>query len=780
MSIKSASSKNILESKISKRKIKSNLFNIENKNIFIKNNKNALKYYQEFLKMQKNKSRNNKLSLDILNLNNHSKIEKFNENPIQILISYDKILFDEKKRKFKSQTLGVDEGLISLPKNYAIKSPLKFDNNNNLDIKAKLQTELKENIMPFMSNFKSKKNIKVTEMDRGEEHIHWKNKKYLRIKSEDNYDMDKLKKKFDNEFNYNFELKELDNWDYLNAQTLKESNKNLLILNKDNFRKRKSLINFNEPNKDDEEYKYLGFLLKMENDKNKLKIINRIKRLKDFFTEFRKEQDVLLLHIIKKLSKNYNLHSFFNSEIMKEEEKKEEKKSIGNTNYYKEIIKIKKRNEKKLHKELNQLAEMISLAKKDKEKYENKAIELNDYLKVLNEKESNIINSIRDKNISKDKTHTKLDLNLNLDDNDKENERRLMRTLSQKLHNFNTNNNDNINNNNIFDLKNEKRLLKRNYFLARRRKNTLIYNNLSKIRKKRLALLEDIKNNDIIIKEKHNKFKQVKSKFNEKVKFLKEYYYQILKKGIDVRKDGLSWIIEKLIELKAFIDKNHFPSFLSLSEIKYLLKVGIKKYELNELIKLFQLLKNHQKKIKEAYIQEEKEKKNKLREEKFNKLVETHQGDKFNIGNDYAEYLDEIYHKYENDINIYLNEKAEENAIRNISQKINKYVLTLTDDAINNKNDNDDNLYEQFYIPGSLSQYFEKDKEFRQNFDDIYYLNQEITKRINILKDMKDNEFKKYKDFIKNNSNKDNEANYREISERSKAFLALFGNNISI
>ena len=35
-----------------------------------------------------------------------------------------------------------------------------------------------------------------------------------------------------------------------------------------------------------------------------------------------------------------------------------------------------------------------------------------------------------------------------------------MRTLSQKLHNFNTNNNDNINNNNIFDLKNEKRLLK--------------------------------------------------------------------------------------------------------------------------------------------------------------------------------------------------------------------------------------------------------------------------------------------------------------------------------
>ena len=52
------------------------------------------------------------------NLNSHSKIEKFKNNPVLILKSFDKILFDEKKRKFKSQTLGVDEGLIILPKDY--------------------------------------------------------------------------------------------------------------------------------------------------------------------------------------------------------------------------------------------------------------------------------------------------------------------------------------------------------------------------------------------------------------------------------------------------------------------------------------------------------------------------------------------------------------------------------------------------------------------------------------------------------------------------------------
>ena len=134
MSKKSNSTHNILDYKLKSKQVLSNLINDENKYIFIKNNKNALRYYKEFVKMQQDKSRNNKLSLEFLNLNSHSKIEKFKNNPILILKSYDKNLFDEKKRKFKSQILGVDEGLITLPKNYNLfESPVhKNIENSNL------------------------------------------------------------------------------------------------------------------------------------------------------------------------------------------------------------------------------------------------------------------------------------------------------------------------------------------------------------------------------------------------------------------------------------------------------------------------------------------------------------------------------------------------------------------------------------------------------------------------------------------------------------------------
>ena len=54
MSKKSYSSKNILNSKLKSKRLLSSLFNPEEKNIFIKNNKNALKYYKEFIKMQEN------------------------------------------------------------------------------------------------------------------------------------------------------------------------------------------------------------------------------------------------------------------------------------------------------------------------------------------------------------------------------------------------------------------------------------------------------------------------------------------------------------------------------------------------------------------------------------------------------------------------------------------------------------------------------------------------------------------------------------------------------
>ena len=81
----------------------------------------------------------------------------------------------------------------------------------------------------------------------------------------------------------------------------------------------------------------------------------------------------------------------------------------------------------------------------------------------------------------------------------------------------------------------------------------------------------------------------------------RKYYFEILKKGIDVRQEGLSWVLQKLIELKAFIENSKFPKFLNSQQIDYLLTIAYKKHELSELIKLFQVLKNKQKNLKNQF-----------------------------------------------------------------------------------------------------------------------------------------------------------------------------------
>ena len=775
MSKKSGSTGNILDTKLKSKRLLTDIINLDDRKIFIKKKKNALKYFKEFVKMQHNKTRNNKFTLEFLNLNTHEKIEKFKKNPILILKSFDKNLFDEKKRKFKSQTLGVDEGLITLPKNYYPQSPIQNRIKNNLLLN---ETEKCENnkILSARNKIKSE-----TDLEKGSEMIHFNNNNFLRINSDKNLfnKSKKIKNNLQEQLNYNFELKKLDNWDFLNVQTAPEENK--LVLNRRNNRRKSSLINITEQSNNND-YKNIGLLLKIKNDKNKMRIISRIKKLEEFFTDFGKEQDIFLLKEKNKTSKNYFLSAFCDKNEIIFEEKKDIKDNTGSINYYKDMIKVRKKKEKNMKDELYKLAEKISLAKKEKEDSENKGYELAQKLKEINIQESSILNNIKVNKKTSDKNHKNVNLN-NLYNNESEAEKKLIRTLSeeeQNYNNFSPNPRDRkkSSDDDYFNFSSEKKKFKRNYNLVKRRKNTIIFNNLAKIKRRRKDLLEEINQNIIDIKEKQFRFKKVKDQFNEKVKYLKEYYYQILKKGLDVRKDGLSWIIVKLMELNSFIDKNHFPRFLSSSEINYLMKLGVKQYELNELIKLFQIFKNQQKDLKEEHIKEDKEKNNKLKDDKFNKFLGAQRSKKINIGKNYPEYLEEIQRKYENDINVYLNEKTEEDAINKISNKINKFVLTMNDDDIY-ENFNEKKLCKLFVIPGSLSQYFIKDNKFRQYFDDIYYLNEEIKKRKNQIKEMKDNEFKKYKNLIKDNLDNTKIANAAN-SERSKAFAAIFGNHIPV
>jgi N12 class adenine-specific DNA methylase len=87
-----------------------------------------------------------------------------------------------------------------------------------------------------------------------------------------------------------------------------------------------------------------------------------------------------------------------------------------------------------------------------------------------------------------------------------------------------------------------------------------------------LQMLEHKKNKKDLEKE----IKNLKTLYNSLAQEQRVYYVDIVKRGIDVRYEGLSWAIKRLIELNAHLDYSIFPRFLDHSQVDYLLKVNRK------------------------------------------------------------------------------------------------------------------------------------------------------------------------------------------------------------
>jgi hypothetical protein len=71
------------------------------------------------------------------------------------------------------------------------------------------------------------------------------------------------------------------------------------------------------------------------------------------------------------------------------------------------------------------------------------------------------------------------------------------------------------------------------------------------------------------------------------------YYSDLLKAGIDVRLEGLTWIVRNLIELNAILENSIFPKFLENSHIEYLTVQSKKGVEIMQLEIMKRCLKNN-------------------------------------------------------------------------------------------------------------------------------------------------------------------------------------------
>ena len=58
------------------------------------------------------------------------------------------------------------------------------------------------------------------------------------------------------------------------------------------------------------------------------------------------------------------------------------------------------------------------------------------------------------------------------------------------------------------------------------------------------------------------------------VKNQRIYYLDLLKKGYDVRGEGLLWVVKRLLEIQTKLEYHHFPKFLDNRHIKYLIEMA--------------------------------------------------------------------------------------------------------------------------------------------------------------------------------------------------------------
>ena len=834
--IKSNKSNKSLEMKGS---ILSSFFDVNNKNFFINKNKNLLHDYDRFLQVKRERKRGIVFSaLKKISYEEKKKNETFNlynkhpfsEDPRLIISNYN-LLKDytvEEKTVAKNRILGVDEGYIKLPKVNKDNNYINlFLGHNAFDRMMITATDTKDNkyekerMLTLNDSLLSKrKNIflrnrskKQMLLERGEEFLSFyanlenryktKTEKHMDkmknlIEAKKYNDMEKRKQNYENNLIYNYEIKCLDNWDFEHITKTND------LKNDSKFKKFL----------DDVDNSQMKWIIEIKNDKEQLKLMRRNRHLFDFLTQIDKEQQAMVMQNMSLYKKGFNF-DIFNKDESKEKNKEINCKTENNVNnsdnisdifndnelnnnnvsqveFYRQVVKEKKKLEEMFANELRTVAEDCYITNINKKKCVVDSFDILQEIAALGKKEENIKNEYNKKmkELKKRKKRdrkkrivdSKLGVNMGsvisakhnnflsiLKENKKDGTRKSSDDENQS--DKTTSRSSNFQKQSLFLA--EKNLIDKEY----NEQMTELTKEKTNLTEKHLRLNKEVKYWDAI-------HKKDKSKLEQRIKALSTYYYQILKKGIDVRHTGLTWAIVKLMELGAFVDKPHFPPFLNDEQILYLMRIGTKTYELSEFIKLFQILKTKQKSLREKHLNDNIKKEKMDEQKRYRKSLKRKKDKNFVIGDFYMEYIEEIQRKYENVINICLNENKEESNIAKISRDLKDYILQ---DKANEENlDGKNKKLELLFIPGSLSEYFAKDKRFRQYFDDVFYLNDEINKRRAILNKEKQDYLNKYRSKILRGALfgttevDDNKYKRKKSKENEIVYAALFGNGISI
>ena len=487
-----------------------------------------------------------------------------------------------------------NENFISLPNN---DNKIRFSNLKTLNaISRNFDNDLNE-IYKYRLTNKYNKNIllktdsKYFMNDKKYKLISKKIKKYNSNLNINNYKINKEKKE-DDKTDYSTILKYLEKWDKEHCyQNKDKGSTSLLYKNLINYYKNNNLINEEKNlNTIDNMLKIKpGFLQFLYNG-----YFNQNKLLKDLIMRTPSNNNKNKVNNDNKTENNNTIHLYNNSNKIKKKnedvfikllnKKKEDKKN--NDFYPNKIFKEKIKYEKDLHQKLlfiNNLLFNKKFMKEEKKKLlDLKYEEKNKLIVSYNEKFNKDIKQYWLRYDEYDYSYKKRIEILNPNININKEQLNKRKSLSNKINFFSSHikNIESLKNNKISSL-NTEMIIKQKQL-----KNEYIekFQNYNKEK--------DILENDIkIINNELGYYKHVN---DELLREYKTYYMDILKKGEDIRRDGLLWVVKNLIELKINLEYQHFPKYLTHEQIDYLKNLAIIILEENELKIIISILKKRQ------------------------------------------------------------------------------------------------------------------------------------------------------------------------------------------
>ena len=98
------------------------------------------------------------------------------------------------------------------------------------------------------------------------------------------------------------------------------------------------------------------------------------------------------------------------------------------------------------------------------------------------------------------------------------------------------------------------------------------------------------KNNNKKLRRLDMKIRCLKNELNKIHQTQLEYYYSLLKEGLDFRREGLSWIVKAIWHLNSDVNLQHFPRFIDEQGVEFILRMAKMSSKHQEIINKFRKL----------------------------------------------------------------------------------------------------------------------------------------------------------------------------------------------